>query len=161
MFSLRICNADATPTSAGGFYSDFVMQCLHHRSGRRSAAAGTSLRRSVMLSIKHLQLSLVLGASVASGTALATGPDRFLNGQSYYGQPADGIANEREVDVLTTKYVNARYGETVRFVSEGKSFSWQFNGLDSRRVDLQHIAPAGFAAKPLTVYIGQNPLNRH
>ena len=72
-----------------------------------------------MLSIKHLQLSLILGASVASAA----------------------------------KYANARYGETLRFVSAGKSFAWKFNGLDNRGVDLQHIAPAGFTAKPLTVYV--------
>ena len=113
-----------------------------------------------MLSIKHLQLSLILGASVASGAAFATGPDWFATGQSYYGQPAEATSNAREVDVSTAKHANARCGETLRFVSAGKSFAWQFNGLDNRGVDLQHIAPAGFTAKPLTVYVGKNPDNR-
>ena len=113
-----------------------------------------------MLSIKHLQLSLILGASVASGAAFATGPDWFATGQSSYGQPAEATSNAREVDVSTAKHANARCGETLRFVSAGKSFAWQFNGLDNRGVDLQRIAPAGFTAKPLTVYVGKNPDNR-
>ena len=48
----------------------------------------------------------------------------------------------------------------VTFRSEGKEFSWTFNGLGGRAVDVAKIAPAGFPAKPLTVYIGRDPLTR-
>ena len=57
-------------------------------------------------------------------------------------------------------YMNQRDGETVAFSSAGQQFVWTFDGLDNRPVDLAKIAPSGFAAKPLTVYVGKNPMNR-
>ena len=114
-----------------------------------------------MWSNKLIPLSLILGAALAGGATHAAGPDRFMNGQSFYGQPADTQAHARVVDVASVGYVNAAYGETLRFVSAGKTFTWQFNGLDNRGVDLQRIAPPGFVAKPFMVHVGRDPLNRN
>jgi hypothetical protein len=52
------------------------------------------------------------------------------------------------------------YGESVTFRSGGQLFTWTFNGLDRRAVDVSKIAPAGFPTKPLVVYVGLNPANR-
>ena len=70
-----------------------------------------------MWSDKLIPLSLILGAALAGSATHAAGPDRFMNGQSFYGQPADAQADARVVDVANRGYVNAAYGETLRFVS--------------------------------------------
>ncbi len=111
------------------------------------------------------QLSLAAALSLLLATtasAAATGPDRFLNGQSYFGEPAGNTATlaPRTVDIGAARYVNAVYGETITFRSGGQQFSWTFNGLDRRAIDLARIAPAGFTAQRLMVYIGENPYNR-
>ena len=114
-----------------------------------------------MWSDKLIPLSLILGAALAGSATHAAGPDRFMNGQSFYGQPADTQADARVVDVASVGYVNAAYGETLRFVSAGKTFTWQFNGLDRRGVGLQRIAPPEFDARTLRVHVGRDPLDRN
>lgn len=114
-----------------------------------------------MRTFKKLAVLTALGLSVVSGAAFAASPERFMSGQSMNGQPADGVTNSRTVDVATAKSVKVAYGESLGFVNAGKSFSWQFNGLDNRRVDLGHIAPSDFSAKNLNIYVGKNPSNRN
>jgi len=101
---------------------------------------------------------LATGMTALSGIAAAQS-DTFMNGQSYYGQPASTGAPARVVDLATTNYVNVSYGETVKFVSGTKTFAWTFNGLSPRAVALNKIAPADFGTKPLTVYVPRNPLD--
>ena len=48
----------------------------------------------------------------------------------------------------------------MTFRSGGQLFTWTFNGLDRRAVDVTKIAPAGFPTKPLVVHVGLNPSNR-
>ena len=58
--------------------------------------------------------------------------------------------------------VLVRYGETVAFRgANGEQFAWTFNGLDRRSVDVQKIAPAGFTAAGVRVYIDRDPSNRN
>ncbi len=114
-----------------------------------------------MHTFKQLAVSAALGLSVVSGTAFAMSPERFMSGESFNGQPTDGATNARVVDVAAVKSVSVGYGETLRFVNAGKTFSWQFNGLDNRRVDLQHIAPTDFSAKSLNIHVGKDPLTRN
>lgn len=102
---------------------------------------------------------LATGMTALSGIAVAKS-DTFMNGQSYYGQPATADTPARVVDLATTDSVNVRYGETVNFTSGGKTFAWTFNGLSPRAVSLTKIAPADFGTKPLTVYVARDPLNR-
>ena len=113
-----------------------------------------------MLSKTTLSISAVLLAAAAVGTASAATPDRFMNGQSFYGQPAEADANTRVVDAASAKYVNARYGETLKFVKGNKSFAWTFDGLDNRSAELRMLAPKDFGPTPTTVYVGRNPINR-
>ena len=74
---------------------------------------------------------------------------------------ADATPLPAAVAALTGLSAVESRGETVTFRSEGKEFSWTFNGLDRRPVDLAKIAPAGFTGKSLNVYVAQNPLTRN
>lgn len=92
-------------------------------------------------------------ASHAAGT--------FMNGQSHYGQPAPATAAAPVVDLGSTRHLNVGYGETVSFRGTGgQVFTWTFNGLDLRAIDLARIAPPAFATPPLRVFIGRNPSMR-
>lgn len=113
--------------------------------------------RTNILTAVLLATSFTAFSSIAS----AAGPDTFMNGQSFYGQPASGVAAARTVDLATTNHANVNYGETVNFVSGSKTFAWTFNGLDRRAVDVAKIAPPNFATKPFTVYVARNPFNRN
>lgn len=66
----------------------------------------------------------------------------------------------RVVDLASTDRLNVAYGERVTFLNGAQQFSWTFDGFDRRAVDVSQLAPAGFAGKPLVVYVGRNPSNR-
>ena len=109
---------------------------------------------------RHFQSTLIVAAAIASGFAFAAAPDQFGNGQSLFGQPGDAVSDQRAVELTAASHVNVKHGEVLRFVSGGRSFVWQFNGLNGRAVELQRIAPADFDAKGTTVHIGKDLLNR-
>jgi len=53
-----------------------------------------------------------------------------------------------------TKWVNVEHGEVIRFVANGQEFTWYFDGVaQPRPFDLAQIAPAGFTAQRVTVYV--------
>jgi hypothetical protein len=55
----------------------------------------------------------------------------------------------------TTKWVNVNHGEVVRFVSNGREFTWYFDGVSQPRpFDMAEIAPAGFLGQGVKVYVG-------
>lgn len=110
--------------------------------------------------IHTLKSIAVLALTAVSAGTFAAGSDTFSNGQSLYGQPSRDPAGVRVVQIGSVERLNVRYGETVSFSNAGQQFAWTFDGLDNRAVDLAKIAPSGFAAKPLTVYVGKNPMNR-
>lgn len=100
----------------------------------------------------------VLGASVAS--AAPWGTDKLMNGRSVYGSPDSGQYSGYVVDVRTKKYANIRCGDVVTFVDGDKRFSWKFAVVGHRAVDLQSIAPSGFGAGNLKVYVAPNEAER-
>lgn len=109
----------------------------------------------------NILIAALLATSMTSLSGIAAAKsDSFMNGQSYYGQPANSGAPARVVDLATANYVNVQYGETVNFVSGAKTFAWTFNGLSPRAVSLTKIAPPDFGTKPLTIYVARDPLNR-
>lgn len=113
-----------------------------------------------MSNIRHLPFALTFAATVTSLSAVAAPVDQFQNGQSFWGQAVEATASERTITLTAGAKLNVTYGETLRFVSAGKSFVWRFNGLDSRAVELQRIAPADFDARGATVHIARDPLYR-
>lgn len=113
-----------------------------------------------MQSTRKFATATLVALSALPFATFAAGGDRFLNGQSIYGQPAAQGAPVRVVDLGSTDRLNVAYGESVAFRNGAKQFSWTFDGLDRRSVDVSQIAPADFAGKPLVVYVGRNPSNR-
>lgn len=101
----------------------------------------------------------LLAVAFVAATYPATAPlaESFMNGRSYYGEPAAASAPARAVDIASTTRVTARYGETIVFRNAGRQFAWTFNGLDRRTIDLSRIAPKDFASRPLTIYILEDP----
>lgn len=79
-----------------------------------------------------------------------------------YGQTVDNHFSQRVIDLdAGTKYVNVTNGETVQFVQQGKSFTFHFETYPNvTEVDLKKIAPAGFDAGAVEVYVATNPLYR-
>ncbi len=77
---------------------------------------------------------------------VAASGNTFINGQSLYGQPAAQGASVRVVDLASTDRLNVAYGESITFRSGARQFSWTFDGLDRRSVDVNQIAAAGWQA---------------
>jgi len=58
-----------------------------------------------------------------------------------------------------TKYVNVNNGDTVDFISGGKSFTWHFETFPgTTSLDLSTIAPKDLHPGAVRVYVGANPL---
>ncbi len=114
-----------------------------------------------MDTIKLHTLGIAIALTAAAATSMAASPNTFGNGRSYFGSLGGETAYARVVDVAAVKQLNVRYRETITFRSDGTQFTWTFNGLDDRVVGLSEIAPTGFAAKPFTIYIAQDPSSRN
>ncbi len=106
--------------------------------------------------------TFLFAAAMLSTALPGLASETFRNGQSLYGQPAQQaqVSAVRTVDIAAARHLNVAYGETVTFRNEGKEFTWTFNGLDRRAVDLAKFAPPGFTSKPFLVHVAQNPLTR-
>jgi len=104
-------------------------------------------------------LRAALLATLAAAT-FSTHADTFRNGESFYGAPTAATAYARQVTLGSRTTMNVGYGSVITFTNEGRSFTWQFNGLDHRPVDITKIAPAGFPTKPLIIYVAPDPFNR-
>ena len=61
----------------------------------------------------------------------------------------------RTIDIAGgTKWVNVKHGEVIRFVSNGREFTWYFDGVSQPRpFDMAEIAPAGFVEHGVKVYV--------
>lgn len=110
-----------------------------------------------MDTIKLHMLGIAIALTAAAAASMAASPNTFANGGSYFGGLGGETANARLVDVGAVKQLNVRYRETITFRSDGKQFTWTFNGLGDRAVSLSEIAPTGFAEKPFTIYIARDP----
>jgi hypothetical protein len=104
------------------------------------------------------QLSLAFGLALSAGLASAAMDNTTLaNGKSIYGSSAPASQAGKVVDLNASgQALNIECGEAVTFRNGDKSFSWKFDGVGHRVVDLQAIAPAGFSSKPLKVYVARN-----
>jgi hypothetical protein len=95
-------------------------------------------------------------ASLSAGAAMK--PAQLL------GEPAQAPSLERAIvsavadRTITiddkTRWVNVTHYEVVRFVSNGREFTWYFDGVaQPGAIDLRQLAPAGFVDHNVTVYV--------
>jgi len=102
---------------------------------------------------------VVLTLSAASLWAEAA-----LKPSDLLGEPAQAPSLERAIVTAVagrtititgnTRWVNVTHYEVVRFVSNGREFTWYFDGVaQPRPFGLAEIAPAGFVDHRVTVYV--------
>ncbi len=73
------------------------------------------------------------------------------------GEVASPSAGVRTVSITAgMKYVNVRGGETIRFNSGGRTFTWTFDGTIAS-FDLQRIAPPGLVDHAVIAYVSADP----
>ncbi|MFA9216640.1 MAG: CzcE family metal-binding protein [Sphingomonadaceae bacterium] len=104
--------------------------------------------------------ALLFSVALATSLAQAAGPTGTA---ADYGAPADASAAVTRRIVLTpeTRSVQVNNGETVEFVSGGRSFRWQVDTfISDTNFQLAKIAPPGLAPAAITVYVGANPTYR-
>lgn len=112
---------------------------------------------------RTLTTTLFAGLMIAAGAAQAAQPGANLmaNGKSVHGSEVVAQAGAaKAVNVDDRRSLNVDCGETVTFRKGDKTFSWKFDSVSHRAVDLRTIAPAGFADKPLMVYVSRNEAER-
>jgi len=120
-------------------------------------------RQAPSLNASTFALALALSAlSMAGASQAATGAngERLMNGKSIYGVPATASSSVKEVNVDQLDALNVQCGDTLTFRQGAQSFTWKFDVVSHRIVDLQKIAPAGFIKKPLLVYVDRNESER-
>jgi hypothetical protein len=112
--------------------------------------------------VKSFAFSVVAAGALLSATAaLASKPETFANGRSWYGVPNSAEQARLVVDVKKTQYININCGDTVTFRNGDKSFTWRFDFVNHGRVDARKVAPVGFLAGPLMVYVRPNEYERN
>jgi hypothetical protein len=103
-------------------------------------------------SLVAVALSAVSLSAAAARTDLLGEPAQTPTAQQMVITAAYG----RTIDITGgTKWVNVTHGEVVRFVANGREFTWSFDGVSQPRpFDLSDIAPAGFVDHSVKVYVG-------
>jgi hypothetical protein len=116
-----------------------------------------------MSSIKSLSaIAILIGAYLVTPVAMASAQaETFANGRSWYGVPNNPEVATRVVDVNSTDAINIECGETVTFRNGDKSFTWRFDVVNHRAVDIQKVAPVNFSSKKLMVYVSPNDFERN
>ena len=103
-----------------------------------------------------------IAALALSAASLSVGA--ALKPADLFGEPARAPSAERAIITAVpdrtimitdgTKWVNVNHFEVIRFVSNGREFTWYFDGVaQPRPFDLAQIAPAGFVGHSVTVYV--------
>jgi hypothetical protein len=75
------------------------------------------------------------------------------------GDPAPDAAAEQTIRITPdTRYVNVEGGQIVKFEVGSKTFTWNFDGMDTTTFDLSQVAPPAVLDHGVTVYMAPNPL---
>lgn len=108
------------------------------------------LKRTHTLSLIVTGIAATLSLSALAAPAAHT--------PAYYGQATSGEGAEQQIDIQPqTRWVNVTNGDTVTFSQNGKTFSWHFDTLHhDDNFDLAEIAPQGFEAGKVRVYVAPN-----
>ena len=102
------------------------------------------------------------GVAAALITAMSAGSAFALSNSDLVGERADNAAPTRTIRIdNNARYINVAYGEVVKFEKDGKSFEWQFDGLEDH-MKLSQIAP-GDVASDAEIYVDQsaNPMRAY
>jgi hypothetical protein len=104
---------------------------------------------------------LLLVALLSLG-CVSIGAQAAEAGASSYGSEAPQTAAAKLISLTPqTKSINVDNGETVTFVHGHQMFTWNFRTLrDADNFKLSDIAPAGFEAGGVDVYVARDPLYR-
>lgn len=115
-----------------------------------------------MFTFKSLAIAAVaVLATCGASAALASKPETFANGSSWYGVPNSPEQARQAVDVKSTQAINVTCGDTVTFKNGDKTFTWRFESIHHGPVDARKVAPAGFMTEPLMVYIRPSEYERN
>lgn len=106
-------------------------------------------------------LSVVAAVVLTAGVAQAASSEVLANGRSVYGVAVTGAAVDKVVDVKDGGHINIDCGQVVEFRDGAKTFTWKFDTVQHRAVNLAKIAPADFAGKKFTVYVDRNDAERN
>ncbi len=92
--------------------------------------------------------SILLATVSAPAVAMIANP---------HGSKAEASHAMREIKLDdATRSINVSRNEVVRIVNAaGEKFTWQFDTLHHPTIELGKIAPAGFSARPILIYVGQ------
>lgn len=106
--------------------------------------------------------TLMIAAGITS-TCLTFGAHAAGTDNRQYGSYTTTDAAGKIVTIdADTKYVNVDDGETITFVKGAQQFTWTFvTSRGAGSVPLSAIAPAGFTANKVEVYVASNPLYRN
>jgi hypothetical protein len=103
-----------------------------------------------------------IAASLALAAGIAFAAPAFAgNSVASYGVAVNSTATAtKTVDVSSLKrpYINVRCGDVVVFRNGDRSFTWKFDVKGHRTFDLAKVAPQGFVASPIKVYVAGNDL---
>jgi hypothetical protein len=101
---------------------------------------------------------LLIGLCTISLPAAAAQRERPVK---LLGQPAAAAQATRTIVIKpNTKYVRVASGETVKFVSNDKDFTWHFDGPEGPFA-LSQIAPRGMLDRPIKGFVDPNPQYLH
>jgi hypothetical protein len=115
-------------------------------------------REAFMKAELLLSRMLAIGLCAISLTAVSAPRERPLK---LLGQPAAATQATRTIVIKpNTKYVRVASGETVKFVSSDKDFTWHFDGPEGPFA-LSQIAPRGMLDRPIKGYVDPNPQYLH
>jgi plastocyanin len=108
-------------------------------------------------------LSASIAIFIVSASVAASAQSAVSTEAAKYGQIVPANSTRKEIVVKPdTKWVNVRDGDTVRFVADGRNFTWHFATYpNTTHLDLATIAPQDFPSGKVTVYVAQNQLYRN
>jgi hypothetical protein len=118
-----------------------------------------AIEETIMRTSRLQALLLAAAMSIANEAALACTVDQPLG---FLGTAAPDQSAVDDVAVITpaTRYVNVTGGTTVRFIVDGRSFTWSFQTGGARILpfDLARIAPRGLMGHRVVIYVADDPL---
>ena len=111
--------------------------------------------------MKKVSALLAVAGLAAAVTAQAAIPTLLPVPTSLYGDTAATAQANRVIEIApNTTSVNVKWGDTVEFKANGKSFAYTFDGSRvDPSVNLQRLAPAGTVDHPVMVYVRDFPGN--